>query len=94
MNLSPSCLCETWTNSPILNSWLSIVDYSLFRLDCKNKRKGGGLCIYTKAKYMCNDIKYNYLNVSNNDDEMLVLDLCLPATKPIVVNNCHRPPSG
>lgn len=86
-------VCETWLNSSITNEWLSLPGYELFRFDRKLKRKGGGLCTYVKDKYKCDALKYKHLNVSVKEVELMILEICLPATRPMIIVNCYRPPS-
>lgn len=88
------CLWETWLTANLPDDWVAIDDYTLIRLDRCSKRKGGGVCIYVKNKYQCNSVKYNHLNSSNSDVELLGVEIILPSTTPLFVLNCYRPPSG
>lgn len=93
LNCEVISLCETWLNKCISNRWLSLANYDLYRLDRSTRRKGGGLCVYNKSKNSCNSTKYKHLNTSLNEIELMVLDICLPSTTPIVLLSCYRPPS-
>lgn len=86
-------LCETWLGKNTLDGWILLQSYNLFRQDRTLARRGGGLAIYVKDKYNCNTTKYKHLCTSQKEIEVLVLELCLPATKPIIVLNCYRPPA-
>lgn len=69
-------VCETWLNSSIKNEWLALSGYELFRLDRKQKRRGGGICIYVKDNYRCDALKYQHLNISVKEIELLVIEIC------------------
>lgn len=53
------CFTETWLNSTINNSMLSINGYKLIRND--RNRHGGGICIYLR-----NNLSYKVVSMSNN----------------------------
>lgn len=91
-NLSVITLCETWLNETIPNCWITPPNYNLFRLDRKTKKRGGGLCVFIKSKYECNSIKYEHLNSCVKEIELMVLEICLPSTTPIILISCYRPP--
>lgn len=88
------CICETWLNGKTPDSWLLLDDYSIHRLDRCTKRKGGGLCLYVRDKYTCKTAKYNHLNCSNADIEIMIIEICLPSTTPMIILNCYGPPTG
>lgn len=81
-------ICESWLSDKIPDDRITLQNYSLFRHDRCIKRRGGGLCIYVKNKYICNSSKYNHLNFSNNDLELMTVKICLPSTTPIIIINC------
>lgn len=88
------CISETWLNEKISDNWLLLDNFLIYRLDRCTKRKDGGLCIYVTNKYICNAVKYNHLNSSNADIEIMIVEVCLPSTTPMVIMNCYRPPAG
>lgn len=88
------CGCESWLNKNIHDNLITVPGYNLLRLDRCVKRKGGGLCIYIHEKLKYDYRKYQHLNLSNTDFEIMFLCVLLPCCFPIVIANCYRPPSG
>ena len=60
------CVSETWLTPTILDKYLDIPDFNVFRRDLK---PGGGVCIYVRSNLKVNKIE---LQVEN---ETLVEDL-------------------
>ncbi len=79
------CLTETWLDSSVTNNEIKVDIYNVIRKD--RNRQGGGVCIFIRS-----DINFNVLDI-NVEQELLFLDLLLPATKPILFGVCYRPPS-
>lgn len=50
--------------------------------------------IYVKGSLSCNELTYQALNTSNEHLEALVLDIILSQTRPIILINLYRAPSG
>ena len=79
-------ISETWLDSSISDSEISINGYTVIRSD--RNREGGGVCLYIK-----DNLAFNYRSdLSNDNVESLWVDILLPKTKPIVVGVCYRPP--
>lgn len=85
---------ETWLGKEVLNNQIRLPGYKIYRYDRQGRRKGGGFCTYVRGGLKCDAQLYEQLNVSNEHIEVLVLDIDLPQTKPIIVVNVYRPPSG
>lgn len=85
---------ETWLGMDNLNCNFRLHNYKIYRLDRAGKRRGGGLCTYVKGNLHCNAATYQSLNVSCMHLEAMLLEITLPQTKPIIMINLYRPPSG
>ena len=59
----------------------------------ERQKKGGGLCIYIKAKYNVSEYDYQNLNDSSQDGEFKWLLIENKHCKNIFIVNCYRPPS-
>ncbi len=81
-------LSETWLDSTVSNSEISIEGYDVIRND-RNRRTGEvNLYINNKIAYKIKDDPF-MINL-----ETLWIDLLLPSTKPITVGACQRPPDN
>ena len=87
------CLCETWTNDTITNSFLSIEDYSLI---CRKDRNdtnqgiGGGLIIYVKSNILSCEVNYDYVSLYN---QCCVVSLTVDTNKRLNIALVYRPHS-
>ncbi len=93
--LNVLCLTETWLNQSIDSLELAIPGYTLHRLDRGHGitgKGGGGLIIYTNSKYDFQHI--DNWSVGNDDIEIMWVKLNLKLTRPTLVANIYRPPSG
>ncbi len=79
------CLTETWLDSSVTNNEIKVDNSNVIRKD--RNRQGGGVCIFIRS-----DINFNVLDI-NVEQELLFLNLLLPATKPILFGVCYHPPS-
>lgn len=85
---------KTWLGKSISNSQISLKEFHLFRQDRNTTKKGGGLCIYAHKCLTIDPNCHSHLNICNNHIELQIIKLILPQTKPILVLNTYRPPSG
>lgn len=75
------CITETWLDPSISNSEIKLNNYSVVRKD--RNRNGGG----------------NYINftieteLEHDDNEVLLLDICLPKMKTLLMGVCYRQPN-
>lgn len=69
------CINESWLNESVNNNQIRIRDYKVYRLDRKEKKRGGGLCAYINSKHRVDAFKYDHLNISNKNLEVLVLEI-------------------
>ena len=87
------CLCETWTNDTITNSFLTIEDYSLI---CRKDRNdtnqgiGGGLIIYVKSNILSCEVNYDYVSLYN---QCCVVSLTVDTNKRLNIALVYRPHS-
>lgn len=88
------CISESWLTDAVPDSQLEIDGYTLFRYDRTTAKKGGGLCIYSKINLKTEDSSLKHLNICDSSVEIQLLRLQLPCTKPIIIVNTYRPPSG
>lgn len=87
-NLDFLCLSETWLHSNSPSAAIDVPGYKVFRRD-RPKGKGGGVMIYIKDNFHCNQIKWS----SDNNLECIALIVTL-ATQMSFVLVQHRPPSS
>ena len=94
------CFCdivvitETWLNSSIPSSAISVDGFSVIRQDRyeNSLKKGGGICIYVN-----NEFTYEKLEnrcVATSDYEMLGIKLKIQNIKPFYIMGTYRPPAG
>ena len=50
------CITETWLNSSIPDSAVSLANYLIFRND-RSSSSGGGVCIYVNSKILCRKLR-------------------------------------
>ena len=87
------CLCETWTNNLVLDSFLNIENYIIL---CTKDRsdtqqgKGGGLFIYVKTGILALELKTEYFESYN---QCCAITLKLQNNKKINVVLVYRPHS-
>lgn len=92
--ISVICLCETWLCAKQHNDLYRLPGYKIYRNDRKARKRGGGLVTYIKGEIKCDSQSYEHLNISNQHLETLIVKINLPQTKPIIIINTYRPPSG
>ena len=80
------CLVETWLSADILDTEVSIPNYSILRLD--RNRHGGGV-----ALYICNKVLYNVLLCGPAGLELIVVSLTANSFK-LCLGVFYRPPSS
>ena len=66
------CLTETWLNSHVDSSLVSIPDFYMCRSD-RSYRRGGGVAIYLHSSYSFVDVTHTYAVI--NDIDLLVIDI-------------------
>lgn len=93
-NIDIISFSESWLGKDNHNNQFRLPNYKMYRNDRTGKKKGGGLCTYVKGSLSCNALRYHKLNLSNLHLETLVLDIKLQQTRPIILINVYRPPSG
>ena len=79
------CITESWLDPSISDSQIELSNYTVVRRD--RSRKGGGVCAFVR-----NDIDFTVRTDWDEDIEVLLLDIHLPKTKPLLVGVCYRPP--
>lgn len=80
------CISESWLDSSVSDFEIEIENYSLLRKD--RNRNGGGVCVYIRL-----DLHFSFRpDLVNDNAEILMIDICLPRTKPILLGVCYRAP--
>lgn len=88
------CINESWLNENVNNNQIRIDEYKIYRLDRKEKKRGGGLCAYINGKHRVDAHKYSDLNRSDKNLEAMVLEVQQKCTKPKIFVLLYRPPQG
>ena len=80
------CISETWLDPSINDSAIEEDNYSLIRKD--RNRNGGGVCVLIRS-----DLHFSVREgLINEEAEILIIDICLRKTNPILLGVCYRPP--
>ena len=78
-------ITETWLDHSVTDHEIIIPYYTVIRKD--RNREGGGVCMYIRT-----DLAFNQRNdISDDQLEMLWIELLLPHTRPILICTCYRP---
>ena len=85
-------VCETWCTNKYDMSKIKLNGYNYLRQDRETKTSGGGLMVFYKKGYTVDDMKYAYLNCRCKKCELIVYEIRLTQTRPIVVISCYKPP--
>ena len=67
------CITETWLKPSIDDMYVNIENYSIFRSDRRDEKRGGGCCIYVKSCYQAMEINKNAQ--INNEDQQGIEDI-------------------
>ena len=87
-------ITETWLNASVPDSAVMIPNYILIRQDrhMTDMRKGGGICIYVKDKYVVDHM--TEISEVSKDYEILSLRIKFNDIKPCYIIGTYRPPKG
>lgn len=88
LNVGVICVTESWLDSSIRDTEIEISNYVVVRKD--RNRHGGG--IYAFVRSDINFIITECLDSEQEDIEVILLDIRLPKTKPLLLGVCYRPP--
>ena len=83
---------ESWLKDNTDPKIFTLDGYNIIRQDRHTATSGGGLISYVANKYKINTNKYAHLNTNNKDFEMLIYDIELPRSRPMVIISCYKPP--
>ena len=87
-------VCETWLNDSITNEMIDFPGFEIVRQDrCSNKR-GGGLLLYVKNKYVEYCVKNENLSTMSSDLEQLWVTFQTPNARKLNVALIYRPPGS
>ena len=81
------CIVESWLCSDICDSEISLVDYSIVRLD--RSRHGGGIILYIK-----NNLNFDIISHGALGLELIFVSIFLHNNRSIRVGVFYRPPSS
>ncbi|KAK3085363.1 hypothetical protein FSP39_002164 [Pinctada imbricata] len=76
---------ESWLDDSVTNVEVNIDGYAILRRD--RNRAGGGVCVYIRE-----DLAFTPVQIDDSNDEILIIQLLLPKSKPIYIGTCYRPP--
>ena len=102
-NIDVFTISESWLTKAIPDRVVECMNYCTVRLDRKwnekedteaPSKRGGGVMAYIKKGIKFSDTKYDKLNVSCKDVEMMWVALEILNLRPIVVVIIYRPPQG
>ena len=102
-NVDIFSLSESWLTEAVPERVPECMNYDIVRLDKKwndsgdNNRlpkRGGGLACYIKSNIKYSDTKYEALNKSCKDLEMLWVSIEIKNLRPILIVTIYRPPQG
>ena len=85
-------ICETWLKKDSDLEIFKLDGYNVIRQDRDTKTSGGGLISYIDKRLKFNEEKYKDLNTNHKDFELLIYEILLPNTRPIVILSCYKPP--
>ena len=91
-------ISETWLHNQMPDHFVNISNYSLVRNDRSlilhdgTIKRGGGICTYIRQGLNC--VIIPEISICTVDNEMSVIEYCLPHTHKIYILNVYRPPSG
>ena len=88
------CFTETWLTSINLNNDFDLPGYNLFRVDRLREMRAGGVCVYVKEDFSCDDQMFANLNKSNEQIEIQWLVISKGKSKKILIGNVYRPPTS
>lgn len=88
------CITETWLSDDDFhsNSDYRLPSYYAEHFERKNKKRGGGVCMYINNSFPYT-VK-NLASISNADVECLTIDLQVCPGKHYLISTIYRPPSG
>ena len=94
------CITESWLKPNMDSSFLEIEGFKTFRNDRQllNRngflKRGGGILIYALSDLDTRPISDESLNFSDQNIELLTIQIILPFTRPLYILTVYRPPTG
>lgn len=88
------CITETWLTGNTHDNQIKPINFNTSRQDRLARKRGGGLCIFANSRFNCRCEKYQHLVINNTNLELQLLEILLPCSKPLILINLYRPPSG
>ena len=102
-NIDVFTISESWLSAAVPDRVIECMNYNVIRLDRSwndagddksHPKRGGGLVSFVKSNMKYSDTKYEKLNVSCKDVEMMWIALDITNVRPIVIVTVYRPPQG
>ena len=93
-------ISETWLTPDYEDKLVGIPGYTLTRLDRqmhganRQLKKGGGLAVYCKDRIQVDGDRFIDFNTSDSNLEAQWVVVSRQNTKPILIGNIYRPPTG
>ncbi|XP_071950945.1 uncharacterized protein [Antedon mediterranea] len=89
-NLDIVALTETWLNCNVLDSELSVSNYTLFRRDRDTDKRGGGILMLVNNKFTCNRVE----RLESDSTEFMWIEIQLKRRISLLVGLFYRPPNA
>ena len=83
---------ESWLKKGSEKRLEFLEGYNSIRQDRDTDTSGGGLISFIDKRFKYNHNKYLHLNTNNKNFEMMIFELEIPRSKPIIVISCYKPP--
>ena len=81
-------ISESWLNSPVIDSVVSIPGYDVIRQDREQYKRGGGTMFYIR-----NGVPYKHrIDIITRTIESCWVEICKPKAKPILIGCVYRAP--
>ena len=87
------CLSETWLHENIPDAFITADGYEIVRLD-RDRKKGGGLCMFIKDSITYDQNIFKDLNLSDKNIEIQLVVIKSDNARSMIIANCYRPPNG
>ena len=81
-------ICESWLNSPVIDSVVSIPGYDVIRKVKGQYKRGGGTMFYIRNGLPC---KHRVGIITRTIDSCWI-EICKPKAKPVLVGCIYRAP--
>ena len=87
-------ICESWLNENVTDAMIDFPGFEIIRQDRCSGKRGGGLLLYVRCKYIehCNNL--GDLSMMTNDLEQLWVTFSIPNVRKVNIGLIYRPPGS